>query len=220
MEGCLTIYACDCKTLEASCPMKYESSQQRYIHCGLDHLVYIPMVEGAPQSATNGNELILVQMVKHFNHPTTGVPTYEWRGHEEQKAFWSVLRNAYKQNKTQCQGYVWKRLHADDHVPTLLTPVPVEQQAEFHGERDIRVLRDERIIQTRLPERCTPKYTSNSWHSWRNPNQKGWFGGSSNRKPVSPKAKNKPASAARGSRDRAAPEPGPVIPIPDDVESA
>eukprot|EP00971_Amphidinium_carterae_P277458 5506583-Amphidinium_carterae.1 len=41
------IYACPL------CPMKYESSQQRYLHCGLDHLVYIPMVEGAPQSATN-----------------------------------------------------------------------------------------------------------------------------------------------------------------------
>eukprot|EP00971_Amphidinium_carterae_P010117 199450-Amphidinium_carterae.1 len=80
------------------------------------------MVEGAPQSATNGNELILVQMVKKFNHPTTGVPTFEWNGHEEQKAFWSILRNAYKQNKALCQGYVWKRLHADDHVPTLLTP--------------------------------------------------------------------------------------------------
>eukprot|EP00971_Amphidinium_carterae_P261141 5180841-Amphidinium_carterae.1 len=61
-------------------------------------------------------------MVKKFNHPTTGVPTYEWRGHKEQKAFWSILCNAYKQNKALCQSYVWKRLHADDHVPTLLTP--------------------------------------------------------------------------------------------------
>eukprot|EP00971_Amphidinium_carterae_P151732 3007431-Amphidinium_carterae.1 len=91
--------------------MKYESSQQRYLHCGLDHLVYIPMIEGAPQSATNGNELILVQMVKQFNHPTTNVPTYDWRGTEEHRAFWSILRNAAKQNKAQCQGYVWKRLH-------------------------------------------------------------------------------------------------------------
>eukprot|EP00971_Amphidinium_carterae_P244442 4853684-Amphidinium_carterae.1 len=87
------IYACPL------CPMKYESAQQRYIHCGMDHLVYIPMIEGAAQSATNGNELHLVQMVRKFNHPDTGVPTYDWRGPLEHKAFWSVLRNADKQNK-------------------------------------------------------------------------------------------------------------------------
>eukprot|EP00971_Amphidinium_carterae_P003556 70208-Amphidinium_carterae.1 len=37
------IYACPL------CAMKFESPQQRYLHCGLDHLVYIPMIEGAPQ---------------------------------------------------------------------------------------------------------------------------------------------------------------------------
>eukprot|EP00971_Amphidinium_carterae_P097388 1926942-Amphidinium_carterae.1 len=102
-------------------------------------------------------------------------------------------------------GLCWK--HADDHIPTSLTPISVEQQAEFHGEYSIRVVRDQRILQTRLPERSTPKYTSTSWHSWRNPNQKGWFGGGSSRKPVSPKAKNKAASAARSSKDQVEPEP-------------
>eukprot|EP00971_Amphidinium_carterae_P270696 5371851-Amphidinium_carterae.1 len=82
------------------------------------------MIEGAPQSATNGNELTLVQLVRHFHHPSTNVPTYDWRGKEEHKAFWSILRNAAKQNKTLCQGYVWKRLHDDNHVPTLITPIP------------------------------------------------------------------------------------------------
>eukprot|EP00971_Amphidinium_carterae_P066729 1321479-Amphidinium_carterae.1 len=42
----------------------------------MDHLVNIPMIEGAAQSATNGNELHLLQMVRKFNHPETGVPTY------------------------------------------------------------------------------------------------------------------------------------------------
>eukprot|EP00971_Amphidinium_carterae_P069721 1379663-Amphidinium_carterae.1 len=67
--------------------MKYESAQQRYIHCGLDHLVYIPMIDGAAQSATNGSELLLVQMVRKFNHHDTGVPTYDWCGPLEHKAF-------------------------------------------------------------------------------------------------------------------------------------
>eukprot|EP00971_Amphidinium_carterae_P234170 4646386-Amphidinium_carterae.1 len=67
--------------------MKYESAQQRYIHCGLDHFVYIPMIDGAAQSATNGSELLLVQMVKHYNHPEMGVPTYDWCGPLEHKAF-------------------------------------------------------------------------------------------------------------------------------------
>eukprot|EP00971_Amphidinium_carterae_P035719 703093-Amphidinium_carterae.1 len=43
------------------------------------------------------------------------------------------------------------RLHDDDHIPTLLTPISVEQQAEFHGEHDIRVLKDGRILHTRRP---------------------------------------------------------------------
>eukprot|EP00971_Amphidinium_carterae_P056988 1126985-Amphidinium_carterae.1 len=80
----------------------------------------------------------------------------------------------------------------DNHVPTLLTPVPVEQKAEFYGENSIRVDKDQKIIQTRLPERSA-KYSSTTWHSWRNPNQsqKGWFGGSSSRKPVSPKQRTR-----------------------------
>eukprot|EP00971_Amphidinium_carterae_P128865 2552165-Amphidinium_carterae.1 len=77
-------------------------------------------------------------MVRRFNHPETGVPTYDWCSHLEHKAFWSVLRNAKGQNRELCQGYVWKRMHKDDHIPTLITPVPVEQQAEFHGETDIK----------------------------------------------------------------------------------
>eukprot|EP00971_Amphidinium_carterae_P002074 40987-Amphidinium_carterae.1 len=66
------------------------------------------MIDGAPQTATNGSELILVQLVAQRHHPTTNVPMYGWRGKEEHKAFWSLLRNAGKQNKALCQGYVWK----------------------------------------------------------------------------------------------------------------
>eukprot|EP00971_Amphidinium_carterae_P304949 6059888-Amphidinium_carterae.1 len=55
-------------------------------------------------------------MVRKFNHPKTGVPTYDWRGHLEDKAFWSVLRNAKGQNQDLCQGYVWKRMHKDDLI--------------------------------------------------------------------------------------------------------
>eukprot|EP00971_Amphidinium_carterae_P189652 3764453-Amphidinium_carterae.3 len=205
------IYACPL------CPTKYESPQQRYLHCGLDHLVYIPMIEGAAQRATSGHELILVQLVKHFHHPTTNVPTYDWIGKEERKAFWSIVRNANKQNKAVCQGYVWQRLHEDNHIPTKLTPIPVEQKAEFHGEGAIRVHETQRVIQTRVPDRAA-RFSSTSWHSWRNPNQSqkgGWLGNSGSRKPVSPKAKNKAASAARSSKDEV-----PVIPIPDDAEPA
>eukprot|EP00971_Amphidinium_carterae_P015679 309385-Amphidinium_carterae.1 len=173
------------------------------------------MIDGAAQSATNGSELLLVQMVRKFNHHETGVPTFDWCGPLEHKAFWSVRRNAEKQNKEFCQGYVWKRLH-DDHVPTLITSISQEQQAEFHGEYDIRVLKDGRILHTRLPTRDKAQ---NSWYSWRNPNQKGWFGGGkgSNRKPVSPKAKRAPTSGARGSQEQAPEEAAPVINV-DDVE--
>eukprot|EP00971_Amphidinium_carterae_P161062 3193595-Amphidinium_carterae.1 len=175
------------------------------------------MIDGAPQTATHGSELILVQLVAQRHHPTTNVPMYEWRGEAEHKTFWSLLRNAGKQNKALCQGYVWKRLHEDDHIPTKLTPIPVEQRAEFYGEDCIRVMKDERILRTRIPERSTK--TSRSRHSWRNPDQshKGWFGGSS-RKPASPKANKKATSTAKGSKDQD--EQVPVIPIPDEVEPA
>eukprot|EP00971_Amphidinium_carterae_P214001 4246943-Amphidinium_carterae.1 len=180
------------------------------------------MIDGAAQSATNGSELLLIQMVRKFNHHETGVPTYEWCGPLEHKAFWSVLRNAERQNKEYCQGYVWKRLHDDNHIPTLKTDVPQEQQTEFYGEHDIRVLKDGRILHTRLPTRDTRPpardKSQSSWYSWRNPNQK-WFGGGkgSNRKPVSPKAKRAPTSGARGSQEQAPEEQAPVINV-DDVE--
>eukprot|EP00971_Amphidinium_carterae_P193459 3839039-Amphidinium_carterae.1 len=93
-------------------------------------------------------------MVQNF--PETGVPTYDWRGHLEHKAFWSVLRNAKGQNQELCQAYVWKRMQKDCHIPTLITDVSVER-AEFHGETDIRVLRDDRILPTRLPSRVNVK---------------------------------------------------------------
>eukprot|EP00971_Amphidinium_carterae_P343455 6483209-Amphidinium_carterae.1 len=96
------------------------------------------MIEGAPQSATHGAELILVQLVTQRHHPKRNVPEYLWRGKEEQKAFWSLRRNAEKQDKKACQGYIWQRLHEDDYIPTKITPVPHEQRAEFYDEDSIR----------------------------------------------------------------------------------
>eukprot|EP00971_Amphidinium_carterae_P009442 186340-Amphidinium_carterae.1 len=61
------------------------------------------MIDGAPQSATNGSELILVQLSAKRHHPTTNVPEYIWRGEQEQKSLWSLLRNAHKQDEKSCQ---------------------------------------------------------------------------------------------------------------------
>eukprot|EP00971_Amphidinium_carterae_P142641 2825735-Amphidinium_carterae.1 len=88
--------------------MKFESAEQRYIHCGIDHLVFIPMIDGCPQSATHGSELYLIQLTIRRNNPKTGAPEYHWRGDQEHNSFRSILRNTKKPDLKLCQGYVWQ----------------------------------------------------------------------------------------------------------------
>eukprot|EP00971_Amphidinium_carterae_P091374 1808864-Amphidinium_carterae.1 len=118
------------------CAAKFESAQQRYLHCGIDHLVLIPMIEGCPQSATNGSELLLIQLTMKRNNSKTGVPEYLWRGEQEQKSFWSILRNAEKQDQRQCQGYVWQRLHDENYVPTK----KLARTFTFHKSRGVSLM--------------------------------------------------------------------------------
>eukprot|EP00971_Amphidinium_carterae_P269033 5337198-Amphidinium_carterae.1 len=54
------------------------------------------MIDGCPQSATIGSELLLIQLTMRRNNPKTGIPEYLWRGEQEQRSFGSILRNAKK----------------------------------------------------------------------------------------------------------------------------
>eukprot|EP00971_Amphidinium_carterae_P078024 1543718-Amphidinium_carterae.3 len=56
----------------------------------------------------------------------------------ECSSFKSVIRNAKKQDKKLCEGYVWTVLPGDDYVPNKVTSVPIEQKCAFDGGTLVR----------------------------------------------------------------------------------